>query len=435
MSGTPIRRTRLPSSSNPTHALSHSEHVAALEEVPAPQLDWVEPELGGEQIHLPLVAERDLHGAEAAHRTRRRVVRVGDARVDAHVRAAVRALRAGGRVQEDERRQQRVGAAVRDDADVLREQPPVGVARGAVAELHRVTLLAREQRLRAAPHHPHGAAGTLDDEREERLDRHVLLAAEAAAYVGRDHAHAVVGDAQDPREIAKMLDHLGRCADGDDAVGVEPGDPRLRLEVRVVDELRLVALLDDGVRGSQRGVDVALLELPARYQVALLVNERRALLERRLGVGHDRQLLVLDVDQLDGGERSVLGLGGNDRDRLAVVADDAVGEHVRASLQRPYLERLPWHVHPDGVLGHILGGQDGCDSGHRLRRGRVHPEQAGVRKVGPLEHRVQHPGEAEVGGVSGPARDLLDRVVPDESAPDDAYRPLADDAHGPTSGP
>ena len=338
--------------------LSHSERVATLKEVPAPQLERVEPELGGEQIHLPLVAERDLHGTEAAHRTRRRVVRVGDARVDAHVRAAVGALRAGGRVEEDERRQQRIGAAVRDDADILREQPPLGIARGAVAELHRVTLLARQQGLRAAPHHLHRAAGTLDDEREERLDRHVLLAAEAAAYVGRDHPHAVFGDAQDPREIAKMLDHLGRRSDGDDAVGAEPGDPGLRLEIRMVDELCLVALLDDGVRCSQRSVDVALLELPARYQVALLVNERRALLERRLGVGHDRQLLVLDVDQLEGGDRSVLGLGGNDRDRLAVVADDAVGEHVRASLQRPYLERLPWHVHPDGVLGHILGGQD-----------------------------------------------------------------------------
>ena len=187
------------------------------------------------------------------------------------------------------------------------------------------------------------------------------------------------------------------------------------------------------MRCSQRSVDVALLELPARYQVALLVNERRALLERRLGVGHDRQLLVLDVDQLDGGERSVLGLGGNDRDRLAVVADDAVGEHVRASLQCPDLERLPRHVHPDCVLGHILGGQDGCDSGHRLRRGRVHPEQTGVRKVGPLEHRVQHPREAEIGGVAGPACNLLERVVPDESAPDNACRPLADDAHRPTS--
>ena len=221
--------------------LPDCERVAALDEVAAPQLERIEPELGGEQIHLPLVPESDLHRAEAAHRARGRVVRVRDTRVDAHVRAGVRALGAGGRVEEHERGEQRVGAAVSDDDDVLGDEPPLGVAGGAVAKLHRVALLPRQQRLRAAPDHPHGTAGALDDEREERLDRHVLLAAEAAAYVGRDHPHAVVGDAQDPREIAKMLDHLGRRSDGDDAVGAEPGDPGLRLEIRMVDELCLVA--------------------------------------------------------------------------------------------------------------------------------------------------------------------------------------------------
>ena len=101
--------------------LPHRESVAALDEVAAPQLERIEPQLGREQVHLPLVAERDLHAAEAAHRARGRVVRVGDAGVDAHVGAAVRPLRAGRRIEEDERRQERIGAAVGDDLDVLRE--------------------------------------------------------------------------------------------------------------------------------------------------------------------------------------------------------------------------------------------------------------------------------------------------------------------------
>ena len=85
-----------------------------------------------------------------------------------------------------------------------------------------------------------------------------------------------------------MLDHLRRRAHRDDAVGVEPGDAGLGLEVRVVDELGLVAPLDDGMRGGEGGGDVALFELPARDQVALLVHERRALLERGPGVRHGR---------------------------------------------------------------------------------------------------------------------------------------------------
>ena len=226
-----------------------------------------------------------------------------------------------------------------------------------------------------------------------------------------------------------MLDHLRRRADGDDAVGIEPGDARFRLEVRVVDELRLIAVLDHDVRGSQSRLDVALFQLPARDQVALFVDEGRAVLERGRWVRHGRQLLVLDIDELDGRKRGVFALSGDNRDRLAVVADDTVGEHVRAGLQRAHLECLPWHVDPDGVLRHIFRGQHRRDSGHRLCHGRVDAQQTGVWNVGALERRVQHAGETEVGGESGPARHLLDRVVPDERAPDDRVGALHNDGH------
>ena len=48
--------------------LSDRQHVTALDEVAPAHLEWVDAERGREPVHLPLVAEGDLHGAEAAHR-------------------------------------------------------------------------------------------------------------------------------------------------------------------------------------------------------------------------------------------------------------------------------------------------------------------------------------------------------------------------------
>ena len=61
------------------------------ERVQQPQLDRVDPELGGELVHLRLGGEARLHGAEAAHRAARRVVRVDAGRLDQRVRDLVRA--------------------------------------------------------------------------------------------------------------------------------------------------------------------------------------------------------------------------------------------------------------------------------------------------------------------------------------------------------
>ena len=309
------------------------------------------PSSAREPVHLTLVAERHLHAAEAAHRAAGRVVGVHGAGADADVGAAVGARRAGGRIQQHQGAEQGVGAAVGEDVDVHRHQAAVGVGAGAVAHPHRMAILARLQRLLAAPDHARRAAGERDHDPEVGLDRHVLLAAEAAADVGGDQPHLVVGQVEDPGDVAEVLDHLGRGADRDHAVGVAPGDAGLGLEVGVVDELGPVLLLDHRRGARDRGLGVALLELPVREQVAALVDLRRVGVERALGVVDDRQRLVVDLDRVQRRERRVVGLGGDQGDRLAVVADDPVGEHVRARLQRPDLERLAGDVDPDRVPG------------------------------------------------------------------------------------
>ena len=204
----------------------------------------------------------------------------------------------------------------------------------------------------------------------------------------------------------------------------------------MVDELGAVLVLDHRLGGLEPGRDVALLELPVGEQVAALVDLRRVVVERALGVVDHRQRLVVDLDRRERGERRVVAFGGDERDRLAVVAHDVLGEHVRARLQRADLERLARDVDPDGVARHVGGGVDGDHAVDRLGGGGVDPGEPRVRVVGALQPRVQHPGQREVGGVDGPPGDLLDRVVAGEVGADHAASLLdLDPAHGPAPSP
>ncbi len=65
--------------------------VPVVHRVAQPQLDRVHLQRGGELVHLRLVREAGLHGAEPAHRAARRVVGVDDVGVDPRVRHLVRA--------------------------------------------------------------------------------------------------------------------------------------------------------------------------------------------------------------------------------------------------------------------------------------------------------------------------------------------------------
>jgi hypothetical protein len=72
------------------HHLAHRHRVARLQRVQQPQLDRVDLERGGQLVHLRLVSEAALDGAEAAHRAAGRVVRVDAGRLDQRVLDPVR---------------------------------------------------------------------------------------------------------------------------------------------------------------------------------------------------------------------------------------------------------------------------------------------------------------------------------------------------------
>jgi hypothetical protein len=277
-------------------------------------------------------------------------------------------------------------------------------------------VIGREELLAAREDEPHGPVGGPGERGDVGLVVELALAAEPAAQVRDDDADVALGDLEGGRD-ARACDvrHLGGRPHRH-SVALPLRDRGVRLDRDGVGHVGDVALLHDGVGRRQRRVDVALHDRRAGGVVALaddivggrvigpaLVDEGGAVLQCGLDVAHDRQLLVLDVDQRRRLARDLRRGGGDRGDDLALVTDDVAGE------QRTVLD--------EGAVadvGHVLVGHHAEDARQRARPGRVDRADAGVRMVGVAEARVQHPGHREVGGVAAEPRHLVLAVRPDE---------------------
>ena len=89
------------------------------------------------------------------------------------------------------------------------------------------------------------ASGAERGERQNVLDEQFLLAAKAAADPLAEHADLVGGQLEDVRERAPGQErHLRAGADIEDAVGIEPGEPAMGLQRRVLNTLGREGALD-----------------------------------------------------------------------------------------------------------------------------------------------------------------------------------------------
>ena len=196
-----------------------------------------------------------------------------------------------------------------------------------------MALAVADERLLAREHELNRPPGLPDEEAEQALDGDVFLPAEAAAQVRALDPDAAVREIQHVGHVAEVLQHLGADAQDDDALGVDPADAGLRLHVRVVDEGRVVGVLDRHVRAPKALVDVAAAKAPSVEEVPAGVDLRRARGERLQRVVDARQLLVLDAHEL-GGQSGRLRRLGRDRDHGLSLEAHAVFAQYR-------LERRP----------------------------------------------------------------------------------------------
>ena len=233
--------------------LAGRQRVAGRERVQEAQLDRVDPERRGELVHLRLGGEAGLHGAEAAHRAARRVVRVDAGRLDQRVRHVVRAARERGGVRRDRRRRRGVGAAVEQDPHPHADEP--ALARRAVLgpDLRRVPVDVADERLLAAVDELHRAARVQREHRAVDLHREVLAAAERAADAGEVDAHLLGREAEARRDLVAVdVQPLRRDVDVDAALAVRDREPRLGAEERLVLDPDLVDALDRDLAGGVR---------------------------------------------------------------------------------------------------------------------------------------------------------------------------------------
>jgi hypothetical protein len=260
---------------------------------------------------------------------------------------------------------------------------------------------------------------------EELLGVDVQLGAEAAADVGSDHAHLglVEPERRREQEPQDVRDLRGR-PDGQVAVRLGPGEHRARLH-RVRDQPRLdVAAAHRHVGRREGGVDIAGVELP---RVALVradrgVDERRALPQRVLDVDHDRERLVVHLDELG----RVPGGGGagrdDDRDRVSLVAR-------LVERERPVLRVL--HVLGDGpgarhrrlpVLAQVGSREDRDHAGGAPRGVEPDAPDACVRVGAAHERHVERAGQAHVARVAPATRQQRTVLLARNPRPDEAGR-------------
>src|SRR5262249_10296091 len=243
-----------------------------------------------------------------------------------------------------------------------------------IHELHRLARLARENR------------------RDDRVVVVARFAAEAAADRALDDAHVGLAHAQRRGDAVARVEqrlrvHIDRVLAGGGVVG----DAADRFDRAVPLRRALKSILDDDVGLGECLLDVAALDVDDHGDVALLVvvDERRAGLHRLIGVEDARQLLPVDLDEIErlfGGVAVDRGDGG---DFLADVAYLADGEGILIGE-----ERAP------RLFDRVFGGDNAADAAELLRLARVDAADARVREGTAQNLSVQHSRQDDVGDIA-----------------------------------
>ena len=158
----------------------------------------------------------------------------------------------------------------------------------------------------------------------------VLLAAKPAPDQGALDPDLLFLDPERGRHLLPVgIRDLRSNDDLKPSIGGDPPDRAFGLEKGVLGGGGLIFARDDDIAGQQGRVDIALVDEDVLQLVAMhvaagrrgLVHQRRP---REQGVDRvvdDREKLIRDVDQVGRGVSDGLGVGRDQRDRVADVSD------------------------------------------------------------------------------------------------------------------
>ena len=390
-------------------------HGIGRDEIPAPQLDRVEPVFGRGVIDEAFDGAGDVRPPGAAVGGHRRGVRVGESRTRVQRGDAIDAAHGDGEIACADQRAEHggVGAEVGAIVETDGEEAPAGIERDLARERQRAAVVLRQEQFRARRHPFHRAPEFLCREHQrDRLGIDAAAHAEAAADVARDHAQPVRRYAGHLQQLAAhVVDALARRIYGyHPAPGVAVGDAGARF-YRAADQALAVHGHAAGERRARerrldrRGITRFIFEGDVARRLG--VQFGRAGARRVVETHRRRQVLVIDCDVFGRILRQQRAVGHDQRQRLAGVM------HAVASERRP--ERLLHFLSADAVESdtagerlesgriQIGGGEHQVDARPRARRLGVDAANYRVGAVGAQHAGVELPRQVPVGRVAAPA--------------------------------
>ena len=206
---------------------------------------------------------------------------------------------------------------------------------------------------------------------------------------GLSDPDAVERDLERARDLAAHAEDVLRGVPDRQLVAVPVRDRPVRLHA-VVEHVRgLDRELDRDVRLGEAPRDVAALVRvrSAAQQRAVRVDPDRARSQRRLGVDHVGQRLVLHLDQVQRVARLVRGFGDHERDLVADVPQFRIEQPAPAVVPRQ--------------LRRVGRGQHQAHARRGLGLRGVEARDAGVGVRAPQHRAVEQPRGIEIGGVPG----------------------------------
>ena len=277
--------------------------------------------------------------------------------------------------------------------------------------LHLVARVTRGDGLLAGVAAVARTAGLLGDERHEDLAAARLLGAKAAADARLDDLHLRLRDVERLRDHATHVEgYLRGGGHRDAAERVGRRESAEGLHGRGLRGLAGVGALKDDVALGEGLVQVAKVARAAAHQVA---RDVAALREHKghvaLGVHHDVVIeclgkveqrlehLIVDLDELEGLVGGLLGLGGDDRHLLVLIAHEVLEDQAVVGT------RLRIALSGDGkaALGHVLVGVDAHHAGHLEGARRVDGANLGAGIGAALELDDQRARGHQVTRVDG----------------------------------
>ena len=255
-----------------------------------------------------------------------------------------------------------------------------------------------------------------------------VLQPEAAADIGAVQPEALLRQVEDgPGELAADAMHALAAQQQVEAGAVPAGDGGARLDRRgmdaVVDQLQLDDMGGGGEAGLGRGA-VAALEAEDGVAGRLGPELRRAGGQRRAAVHHGGQGLVADLDRLGGVARLGGGLGDDEGDGLAHMADGIGGQRMAGGDD----DRGDGRHHggagqrADALGGEVGMGQHQADAGHGPGGGGVDAGDAGMGMRGAQDMAVQRAGGGDIGDVAALAGEEAEVLGAAEGLADGAVR-------------